>query len=402
MAKYRYTAKNMEGKKLKGLIEAPDETELYNRLRAEGKYLLSSTPADGKSKGKRIKAKDLAEFSRELGSLLESGISLVRALNIICQENTIKPWQRAVYQNVLLLIRQGVALSDAMEQQDGVFPELMIQMYRSAEMAGNLDKVALRMAGHFEKDHRLNSKVITAMIYPIVILVACLGAVIVLVTFVIPMFSELFSMMDELPLPTRVVLGLSDAFQNYWYIIIIGVAALVAAVKSIFQVPAARLWKDRMKLRLPLVGKLLSVVYTARFTRTLSSLYSAGLPIVSALQVGRKTIGNTYLESQFDEAIAVVRGGGSLSSALSGIQGFNNRLTSAVMVGEETGRLDNMLTAISDDLDYSSETSINRMVAILEPLLIVAMALIVGFILLSVLLPILDSYGAIENSGAVY
>ncbi len=145
------------------------------------------------------------------------------------------------------------------------------------------------------------------MIYPIVILVACLGAVIVLVTFVIPMFSELFSMMDELPLPTRVVLGLSDAFQNYWYIIIIGVAALVAAVKSIFQVPAARLWKDRMKLRLPLVGKLLSVVYTARFTRTLSSLYSAGLPIVSALQVGRKTIGNTYLESQFDEAIAVVR-----------------------------------------------------------------------------------------------
>lgn len=402
MAKYQYIAKTMEGKKLRGVMEAPDEMELYNRLRAEGNFLVSSTLAEGKKKGKRIKAKDLGEFCRELGTLLQAGVSLIRALNIIAQEETIKPWQRMIYQKVTVLIRQGVALSDAMEQQEGVFPELMLNMLRSAEMSGNMDQVALRLANHYEKDYRLNSKVVSAMIYPIVLLVACVGAVIALVTFVLPMFSDLFSSMDVLPLPTRVVLGISDVFRNHWIILIGGLVILFVLLKMIFAIPSVRLWKDKVKLRLPVVGKLLSTIYTARFTRTLSSLYSSGLPIISALQVGRRTVGNAYLESQFDEAISIVRGGGKLSEALGTIQGFTNRLPSSVMIGEETGSLDSMLNSISDDLDYMAEISIARLVALLEPVMIIVMGLIVGFILLSVMMPIIGSYGAIENSGNVY
>lgn len=402
MANYRYTAKTIEGKKRSGVLEAADETELYVKLREEGLYLLKSSTKTKKKAVRRIRSKALTEFSRELGTLLQSGVSLVRALHIISQEETIKPWQREIYLNILMLIRQGIPLSDAMEQQEGVFPELMIYMYRSAEMSGNIDQVALRMANHYDKEHRLNSKITSAMIYPAVILFFCTIAVIVLVTFVIPMFSSLFEMMDTLPLPTQIVLAISDAFQNYWYLILGGVVLLVVFFRWLFRIPAVRLWKDRLKVRVPYFGKLLSIIYTARFTRTLSSLYSSGLPIVSALQVGRKTVGNTYLESQFEGAISEVRGGGSLSTALGNIQGFSNRLPSTVMVGEETGRLDTMLNSVSDDLDYSAEVSINRLVALLEPALLLVMALIVGLILFSVLLPIINSYGAIENSAGMY
>lgn len=402
MAKYRYTAKDMDGKKRGGVLEVADENELYAVLRAQGMYLTKSSLAEQKKAPRRIRAKSLAEFSRELGTLLQSGVSLVRALNIIAQEETIKPWQREIYGKLLAAIRQGVSLSDAMEQQEGAFPELMIYMYRSAEMSGNIDKVALRMADHYTKDSRLTSKIISAMIYPGVILFMCTMAVIVLVTFVIPMFSDMFAMMDTIPLPTRIVMGMSDAFKNYWYLIIGGVVLLVMFFKWLFNVPAVRLWADRTKLRLPLIGKLLSTIYTARFTRTLSSLYASGLPIVSALQVGRRTIGNTYLESQFEGAISEVRGGGNLSTALGNIQGFSKRLPATVMIGEETGSLDKMLTSVSDDLDYSAEVAINRMVTLLEPAMLLVMALIVLFILISVLLPIMGSYGAIENSAGVF
>ena len=156
---------------------------------------------------------------------------------------------------------------------------------------------------------------------------------------------------------------------------------------------------DKMKIKLPVFGKLLMIIYTARFARTISSLYSSGIPIVQALQIGRKTIGNTYIDSQFDDAVAKVRSGGNLSDALDNIKGFTKKLTSAVRVGEETGSLDTMLNSIADSMEYESNMAVDRMVATLEPVLIVVMAIIVGFIMISVLMPIYGSYDAISNSG---
>lgn len=402
MARYEYTAKNLEGSRFKGIMEVPNEEELYNRLKIEDKFLIKSSVIEGKSKVKRIKANNLSEFCREFGTLLQAGVSLVRALNIIAQEETIKPWQREIYHNMLHLIRQGIALSDAMEQQAGVFPELMIYMFRSAELSGNLDKVSLRMAEHYDKEYRLNTKVTNATIYPIIILITCIAAVSVLITFVIPMFSDLFALMETLPFPTRIVLALSDIFKNYWYLVIIGVGVTGSLLHVFLKFPSVGLKIDKIKLRIPIVGKLLSIVYTARFARTLSSLYASGLPIVSALQIGKRTVGNSYLESQFDEAILAVRRGENLSDAIGNIHGFSKRLPAVIMIGEETGNLDTMLSNISDELDYAAEVAISRLVSLLEPLLIILMALIVGFILLAVLLPVFNSYGAIENSAGIY
>ena len=229
--------------------------------------------ADGQRAKKKLKTKALSEFCRQLGTLLGAGVSLVRALSIISQEESLRPYEKMIYEDVLRLIRQGISLSDAMEQQNGAFPDLLINMIKAAQESGSMDKTAMRMAVHYEKDYKLNGKLKNAMIYPCILLVLIVLVVIFIVSFVIPQFSDLFSQMEELPLPTRVVLGVSDAFQYYWYFILAGVAVVVLVIKGIFSIPKVHIWKDKMKLRLPVFGTLYKVNYTDRFARTMRSLY---------------------------------------------------------------------------------------------------------------------------------
>ena len=205
--------------------------------------------------------------------------------------------------------------------------------------------------------------------------------------------------MEELPVPTKILFFMSDGVKNHWMILLILLAFLIPATIFICHMPSVKLQLDKLKIKLPVFGKLLMIIYTARFARTISSLYSSGIPIVQALQIGRKTIGNTYIDSQFDDAVAKVRSGGNLSDALDNIKGFTKKLTSAVRVGEETGSLDTMLNSIADSMEYESNMAVDRMVATLEPVLIVVMAIILGFIMISVLMPIYGSYDAISNSG---
>lgn len=398
MALYRYKAKTADGKPAKGRMNAADETELYGKLREQGLYMLTCTEASRVRRSQRIKARPLGEFCRNLGTLLKAGVSLVRALAIICQEENIKPQHKIIYEDVLRLVRQGTILSEAMEEQGEAFPTLLIHMIRSAEASGSLDKVTLRMAEHYEKEYKLHSKITNAMIYPCILLVMIVAVVLFIFTFVIPQFQSLFDQMDSLPLPTRIMQGISSGIINHWLILLVVVALLVMGIIFLFRIPAVRLKADKFKIHMPLFGSLLKVVYTARFARTLSSLYSAGIPIVGALQIGRNIIGNKYIELQFEEAIAKVRTGENLSDAIKDIDGFTNKLASSVMVGEETGSLDSMLDSIADTLEYESEMAINKMVTLMEPILIVIMAVIVAFIMISVLMPIYGSYEALENS----
>lgn len=402
LPKYKYRAKSLEGKEYKGYEDAGSEEELYEKLKAAGLILVSSTEKKENRSDKKLKPAVLADFCRQLGTLLAAGVSLVRALNIIAQEKSLKPRIKGIYENVLRLIRQGVPLSEAMEAQGVAFPEILIYMFRSAEASGNLDKTATRMALHFEKEHRLNSKVKNAMIYPLILIVMVVVVVIFIVSYIIPQFSDVFDTMDVLPLPTRMVLGISDGIRNHWLIILAVILILVVLLSLILRIPKVRLKMDRLKLKLPVVGKLLRTIYTARFGRTLSSLYSSGLPIITALQVGKRTVGNTYIESQFEDAIRSVRAGETLAKSLALIDGFENRLSSTIMVGEETGSLDSMLDVISEALEYDSELAIAKLTTLLEPILIIVMGVIIGFIMIAVLLPIFQSYSSIENSGGEY
>ena len=399
MPKYSYKAKEDNGKIVTGFLQAADENDLHQKLRIENKYLISAKREEETKRLRRIKAKYLSDFCRQIGTLSSSGVSLVRALNMVAQDETNKINEKTVYENLLRQVRQGTALSDAMEEQGDAFPELLINMFRSAETAGNLDVTAMRMADFYDRQFRMNTKISNSTLYPKILSGIIVVVVIFMLGYILPQFQDLFDQMEELPIPTKILFFMSDGVKDHWLILLIILAFMIPAVILICHLPAVKLQLDKLRIRLPVFGKLIKIIYTARFARTISSLYSSGIPIVQALQIGRKTIGNTYIDSQFDTAVAKVRTGGNLSDALDGIDGFTKKLTSAVKVGEETGSLDTMLNSIADSMEYESNMAIDKMVASLEPVLIVVMAIIVGFIMVSVLMPIYGSYDAISNSG---
>ncbi len=402
MPNYKYTATDSNGKTFRGTMVVPDEAALYDRLRGEGKFLTEKTEIKEKKSLGKLKTPVVADFCRQLGTLLGAGVSLVRALGIIANEESVKPKTRAIYNDMLKTIRQGVSLSEAMEQQAPAFPELLVNMFRSAEVSGSLDQTTKRMALHYEKEHKINSKVKSAMVYPIILLVMMVVIVVFVVGYILPQFADMFATMGELPWMTKVVMGFSAAITNYWYMFIIGGAVLFIAIRMILKIPAIRNGFDKLKIKLPVVGKLLRTIYTARFARTLSSLYGSGVSIMSSIQTAAKTVGNRYIENQFNESVQLLQQGGTLADAIRKIDGFENKLASSINIGEETGNLDEMLDVTADSYDYASEQAINKLVTLLEPCMLIIMGIMVGFIMLAILVPIFGSYTAIEQSATTY
>lgn len=396
MPQFRYKAQNEKGKSVAGMQAAADESALQRDLREHGLLLLSAQE-DGLEQNttRALRDNQLAEFCRQIGTLVGSGVSLVRALYIISKQETLRNYERIIYENVLRSVRRGIPLSDSMEQLNGAFPDLLINMVRSAEAAGNLDKVAMRMASHYDKQYKLTKKVQSGLTYPKILSVLIVIVVAIIMGFVMPQFAELFSQMETLPLPTRILMGISDFFVGYWWAAAAAVAIAVVLWRVIRLQPNVRLAMDKLKVKIPVFGPLQRTVVTARFARSLASLYSSGIPIVTCLNIAGHTIGNTYIEKQFESVITQVQQGRNLSEALDGVDGFVKKLVFSIRVGEETGSMDSMLDSIADTLEFESEIAINRMVTYIEPAMIVFMAVIVGFVMISVLMPIYGSYQVI-------
>ena len=321
----------------------------------------------------------------------------MRALDIISDQEGIDPKEREIYRAVLLDLRKGIGLSDAMESKK-CFPDLMIGMIRAGEGSGNLDQVTERLTLQYEKDYKLTQQVKSAMTYPVVLLVLCVAIVILIVTFILPQFQSLFDQMDSLPVPTEILIAISDFLVQKWYAALLIVFTVFMLIRIIMAIPAVRRQIDYRKVHMPVFGKLFKIIYTARFASTLSSLYSSGMPIATALGIAGNTIGNSYVEGQFEQVVALVRSGIPMSQALREVDGLQKKLASTILVGEESGRLDVMLDSIALSLEADAEEATKRMVTLMEPLLIMMMAVIVGFIMIAVMLPIYESYSAIENS----
>lgn len=391
MAMYQYTAKDFESKKIKGKMEANDRKELANFLRSKEMYLIDCKDiTKNEMNTYKMKLRELSDFSRQIGTMMGSGVSLIRAMSILVQREE-KDKIKKIYTELYRNLQQGITLSMAMENQGAAFPELMINMYRTGESSGQLEKVAMTMALQYEKDARIQAKVKNAMIYPIILMCLTLLVIIVMFTWIVPSFSSVFAGM-ELPLITRMVNGLSDAMIQYWYLFLIVILSIIATISAMLRNPKIRYRYDRMKLRLPKIGKLLKIIYTARYARTLCSLYTSGVSIINSLNIIRNTIGNKYIEFQFDEVLLMVRNGSALSQSIQKIDGFDVKLASSIFIGEESGKLETMLTSLADDFDYDAEAATQRMVTLLEPIMIVILAVIVCFVMLSVLLPIFMMY----------
>lgn len=397
MANFQYVAKSMDGKVHRGMMEAAGESALQQQLKEQGLYLIRSKDGAQAKKRKMLSARQLADFSKSLSTLLASGVSIVRGLEIIADEEGISAVTRSLYMDILADLRKGVALSEAMEMRQ-CFPELMLGMVRSGEGSGNIDGVMNRLSLHYERENRLKSQVKSAMTYPAVLLVMCVAVVILIVTFILPQFEELFAEMESLPVVTEMLMAISHFLVEQWYVALLVVFVFVLILRVVSKIDRVRHTIDYIKVHMPVVGKLNKVIYTARFSRTLSSLYSSGMPIAQALQTAGGTVGNIYVERQFEQVVAMVRGGVPLSRALREVDGFLRKLSSTILVGEESGRLDVMLDSIAITMEEEAEEATKRLVTLLEPILICLMALLVAFIIIAVMLPIYQSYGAIEGA----
>lgn len=394
VAEFSYTAAKMNGSTVKGTLNAATPEQLRENLLRQELYLLKYEEKHTAA-GRRLKAKELAEFCRELSSMLGTGVSLVRSMQIILHRD-LTPGMKTTFSSLNNQIKRGVALSEAMEQQDGVFPELLINMVRAGESNGKLDQSLQKMAEHYDAEHRTNQDIRGAMTYPVILIVITLLVIIAVFTFIFPTFIGVFGDM-ELPAITQVMMAISSFMTNQWLLLLIIVMTAALGIYWLTRVNSVRYTWDRFKVKCPRVGKLMKIIYTARFARTFSSLYSSGLTILDALQITRGTIGNRYIAEQFDGVIRLVRQGTSLSESLSNVDGFDVKLTETIAVGEETGRVDDLLLNVAESFDYESSMAIRKLVKLIEPIMIMIMSVIILTVMLSVMLPIYQLYGSIDQ-----
>lgn len=396
LAEYNYVAATMAGKTVRGKLAANSPEGLKENLLRQELFLLDYDEIS-KASGKRLKANQLADFCRELSSMLGTGVSLVRSMQIIMNRD-LPPAMKNTFTALNHLIKRGVALSEAMEQQGEVFPELLINMIKAGEANGHLDESLKKMAAHYEAEHRTNQDIKGAMTYPIILIVITVIVIIAVFTFIFPTFMGVFGDM-ELPAITQVMMGISNFLTQQWFLAIVTVLAVGIGIYWLTRIEKVKLWWDKVLVKIPKVGPLLRIIYTARFARTFSSLYSGGLTILSALQISKDTIGNRYIAMQFTDVIRLVRQGTSLSEALSSVEGFDVKLTETIAVGEETGRVDELLLSIAESFDYESSMAIKKLVKLIEPIMILVMAVIIMTVMLSVMLPIYQLYSDIDQQG---
>ena len=403
MPRYRYTATNAQGKTVRGQADAPSEEALYNQLRGDGLYMTAAQEAKKSTAAFRpLKTAFLADFCRNLGTLLSAGVPLVRAFRIMADERNIDARQKALYEAILGELRKGVPLSDAMESCAPAFPDLLLAMIRSAEGTGSIDQACTRMATYYEREHKMNQQVGNSLMYPMILGVLIVAVIAILMTFVLPQFQPMFDQMETLPFLTQLLFDASDFVGKNWLVLLVVLALLVIGVRTLLAQPPIRCQWDRFILHAPVVGKLNRKICTARFARTLSNLYGSGVPIITTLAAARDSIGNRWIESQFGTALDSIRAGHSLSDSIAAIDGFELKLSSSIAVGEETGKLDSLLATISETLDYEAEMATKRLVTLLEPVMIVIMGIVVGGVVAAVIVPIYQSYGTIGgSSGAI-
>ncbi|WP_195598795.1 type II secretion system F family protein [Longibaculum muris] len=396
MATFKYIAKDINSKKYHGKREVNSREELVTLLRSENLYLLKCKEIVKEKNHKKMKLNDLSEFCRELGTMVSSGISLIMAMNIIAKR-TPDPKLQELYKDIYVKLQQGLSLSDALAAQGEMFPSLMINMFRASESTGMLDKTSMKLATQFDKDNKLQNKIKSAMLYPMILVVVTIFVVVVVFTFILPNFFDLFGD-APIPLITQIMFGISKAMIAYWEWFIIGILIFVCVITMSMRVSKVRFAWDKFKVHCPKVGYLTKIIYTARFARSMSSLYTSGVSMLNSLVLAKETINNVYIASQFDEVIRQVRDGTNLSQAISTVDGFDPKLASSVYIGEESGKLDQTLLNIADDFDYEAELATEKMVTLLQPLMIIILGLIIGAIMVSVILPLYSSYSTIGAS----
>ena len=399
MSQFRYRAVSASGEIVQGEMEAASLDEVIVRLQDQGHTPLEAKPADaaGSSGGfagflKRgpFSGDQLAQFTHQLATLLGAGQPLDRALGILMDLPEGEHAKKLI-ERVRDRVRGGTPLSQAMDEEHGVFPKLYIALVRAGEVGGSLEDTLRRLADYLERTQELRGSIINALIYPAFLMVGVFGSLLLLLTYVVPQFVPIFQDMQvPIPLITRAVLALGTTLQDWWWLIVAIIVGGIFVWRSRMRDPAQRLaWHERL-LKMRVVGPLVLKVETARLARTLGTLVKNGVPLLSALSIARMVTSNRALDESLVQATDMVKGGNGLSLALGQSQRFPRLAIQMVQVGEEAGQLDTMLLKVADTFEMESRRAIDRLLAALVPTLTIVMTFFVAIIMAAILLPLLS------------
>jgi len=402
MATYVFKAMDLAGIQAKGEVEAESKQAVAEQLKERGlvvvdiahKYRSKELNLELFS---RVKAKDLAVASRQLATMVTSGMSIMRALQVLETQTGSKVLKEAVA-GVRHDVEAGLLLSDAMARHPRVFGPLYVAMVRAGETGGVLEECLMRVADQLEKDAALRRQVRAAMVYPAIVITFAVTVLLALVAFLIPVFVGVFKQFPgKLPALTQFMVNFSHVVTHQWYLLILSLVAAVAGFVFMKRNQKARDAFDAFKLRIPMkIGEVVQKVAIARWSRTLSALTSAGVPIMQAIEITGKTAGNAVIEKSMGDVITSIKGGGTISAPLRQCSAFPPMVAQMVGVGEETGALDSMLEKIADFYDSEVEAAVKALTSIMEPVMIIFVGGIVGVIVISMYLPLFSIYNSIK------
>ena len=401
MAIYKYRAVSESGQIQEGYHEASSESDVLIMLKTNNYYPMSIEEDKGTGFKKeiftkKITKKDIAVFCRQFYTMINAGISIINCLDILEKQTENKTLKKSTY-NVYEDVQKGMTLSEAMEKHKKVFPPLLINMVEAGEVSGNLDVLMERMAIHYEKENNIENKVKNALVYPIVLSIVAIAVVIFLLTVVMPTFISMFETSGSiLPTPTRALLAISNWLSEYWYLFI-GIALfIIVGIISFGKTTEGRIFYDTLKIKIPGIKNMNIKIITSRFTRTLSTLLSSGIPLLQGLDVVSKVVGNKVVSNKLNEAKDDIRKGIPMSRTIKDIGLFPPMVDSMIKIGEESGALDDILYKTADFFDEEVEVSLQKMTTLLEPILIVFMAVIIGFIVIAMAMPMFDMVNTME------
>lgn len=403
MPGFTYVAVDKRGKEKRGSIEADNKEKVIDILKNDELIPVSVKEQGALNKeidfsiGKKVKPRDLSVFCRQFVSITQAGVPMKEALQML-SEQTENKWLKRAISEVLLSVEKGNTLADSMRGQSDIFPPMLINMVEAGENSGSLEMAFTRMAVQFEKEAKLKATIRKATIYPIILIIAAIGVVAVMLLFVIPIFIDMFADLDvEMPGITMWVMNTSEWMTKHWYMILGLIILVIVAYKMIYKTEQGRLAIDRVKMKMPLFGKLTVKTACAQFARTMSTLLSSGISTIDALETVSKIVNNIHYTNALLKAREEVMKGIPLSEPLTASKIFPPMVCHMTGIGEETGSIEDMLEKLADYYDEEVEMTTQSVLAAMEPLIIVFMAVVVGTLVVAVVSPIGAMYSGLDN-----
>ncbi|WP_428263572.1 type II secretion system F family protein [Haliangium sp.] len=402
MPRFAWQGTDRHGSTRKGVMEAADMDAVQNRLRAENitpKRVRAAGITDMElTLGTGVSQRDVLVFTRQLATMIDAGLPLVQCMDILASQADNKAFAKVLY-DIKRSIESGASFSEAMSRHPKVFDTLYTNLVQAGEVGGILDTILNRMSGYIEKAVKLKNQVKGAMVYPVMILVVATGVVVVMLAKVIPQFKDMYSSFSgaSLPAPTEFVIGLSEGFLAYWYVYFGVLIGILLGLSWMLSSDKGRLIFDAAILKVPIIGSLLRKVVVARFTRTLGTLLSSGVPILDSLDICARTAGNRIIERAILGARKSVSEGRDLASPLTETRAFPSMVVEMIGVGEQTGTMDQMLQKIADFYEEEVDLAVNALTKSIEPIMMAFLGVVVGGLLIAMYLPVFELAGNIQT-----